>query len=79
MFQVADSARRTYPSSSGTQRSHSWELDFDQRNQWAKPDQEPTPNAFYSQDDPSIREKYLTQGLGAPCHVSFGFFSRFSG
>jgi hypothetical protein len=25
--------------------------------------------------DPSIREKYSTKGSGAPCHVSFGFFS----
>jgi hypothetical protein len=31
------------------------------------------------QDDPSIREKYSTQGSGAPCHVSFGFFSGFFG
>jgi hypothetical protein len=24
-----------------------------------------------------FERKYSTQGLGAPCHVSFGFFSRF--
>jgi hypothetical protein len=26
-----------------------------------------------------FERKYSTQGLGAPCHVSFGFFSRFYG
>jgi hypothetical protein len=26
-----------------------------------------------------FERKYSTQGLGAPCHVSFGFFSGFSG
>jgi hypothetical protein len=26
-----------------------------------------------------FERKYLTQGLGAPCHVSFGFFSGFCG
>jgi hypothetical protein len=26
-----------------------------------------------------FERKYSTQGSGAPCHVSFGFFSRFSG
>jgi hypothetical protein len=31
----------------------------------------------YHSSTTSIREKYSTQGLGAPCHVSFGFFSRF--
>jgi hypothetical protein len=36
-------------------------------------------DAFYNQDDPSIREKYSTQGSGALCHVSLGFFSRLSG
>jgi hypothetical protein len=29
------------------------------------------------QDDPSIREEVLDSRLGAPCHVSFGFFSGF--
>jgi hypothetical protein len=38
-----------------------------------------TTDTFYSRDDPSIREKYSTQGSGAPCHVSFGFFARFLG
>jgi hypothetical protein len=31
------------------------------------------------QNDPSIREEVLDSRLGAPCHVSFGFFSRFFG
>jgi hypothetical protein len=26
-----------------------------------------------------FKRKYSTQGSGAPCHVSFGFFSRFCG
>jgi hypothetical protein len=26
-----------------------------------------------------FERKYLTKGSGAPCHVSFGFFSRFFG
>jgi hypothetical protein len=26
-----------------------------------------------------FERKYLTQGSGAPCHVSFGFFSEFFG
>jgi hypothetical protein len=38
-----------------------------------------TTDTFYNQDDPSIWEKYPTQGSGVPCHVSFGFFSRFFG
>jgi hypothetical protein len=31
------------------------------------------------QADPSIREEVLDSRLGAPCHVSFGFFSKFFG
>jgi hypothetical protein len=74
--QATDSARRTNSSSSNTQRSQSRGLDFDRQNQCVKPDHEPTPDTFNSQDEPSIQEKYSTQGLGAPYHVSFGFFQQ---
>jgi hypothetical protein len=42
-------------------------------------DSRATQDTFYNQDDPSIQRKYSTQGSGAPCHVSFGFFSGFCG
>jgi hypothetical protein len=41
-------------------------------------DSRATQDTFYIQDDPSIRVEVL-ECLGAPCHVSFGFFSGFCG
>jgi hypothetical protein len=52
------------PSPSSTRCSRSWGLDYIRRTQRATPDQDPTQDTFYSQDDPSVREKVLDPRLG---------------
>jgi hypothetical protein len=70
----ADTAAARDPSYSTSRRASPRGLGYDYSTTW-EATRYRSISGHILQDDPSIREEVSTQGSGAPCHVSFGFFS----
>jgi hypothetical protein len=75
---MADSAVVPNSSNSTSRRASSLGLGYFYSTSWVATRLK-SNSGHILQDDPSIREEVLDSKLGAPCHVSFGFFSGFCG
>jgi hypothetical protein len=75
-LQTADSTAAPDSSTSTSRRASSRGLGYFYSTSWVAA-RFKCNSGHILQDDPSIREEVLDSRLGAPCHVSFGFFFGF--